>query len=157
MAPASSPTPHAASKPKPSPTPAPPVEKLNSKLAENMERQERYGEAAKVYEDYLARNPNASDADTVGSYIGELRRMQAALAAADSAMSSQLYALARKHYRRALELRPGSQRAKTGIDEAEAKIRSMLPPRIRRRFPFDRDEFPRGGARRGRFEQRERQ
>jgi serine/threonine protein kinase len=149
----------AAIKPKPAATPAPPpVEKMNYKLAQSLERQERYDEAAKVYEDYLARNPNAPDANVVTSYQDGLRRMQDALTAADSAMSARMFPLARKHYLRALTLRPDSQRAKAGVGEAEMKIKSMLPPRIRREFPPDQGEFPRGGgARQGRPRQQDRQ
>ncbi len=167
MAPASSPEARVAIKSKPTPTPAPatpapkptptPVEKMNYKLAQSLERQERYDEAAKVYEDYLARNPNAPDADVVARYRDDLRRMQEALTAADSAMSARMYPLARKHYNRALTLRPDSQRAKAGLEEAEAKIRNSLPPRMRRGFPPDQNEFPRGGARQRRPAQEERQ
>src|SRR5262249_44328097 len=78
MAPASpSPSPPpAALKPKPAntaakPTPTP-VEKMNYKLAQNLEHQERYDEAAKVYEGYLARNPNAPDAGVVAPYLDGL-------------------------------------------------------------------------------------
>jgi tetratricopeptide (TPR) repeat protein len=159
LAPASSPAP-AALKPKPhtttaKPTP-PPVEKMNYKLAQSLEQQERYGDAAKVYEDYLARNPNSPDAGVVGSYLEGLRGLQEALTAAESAISARMYPLARKHYQRALKLRPESQRAKAGLDEAEAKIKSSLPPRIKREFPFDQNEFPRGGARQKRPGQEER-
>jgi tetratricopeptide (TPR) repeat protein len=130
---------------------------MNYKLAQSLEQRERYDEAAKVYEDYLARNPNAPDANVVTSYRDGLRRMQDALTAADSAMNARMYPLARKHYQRALTLRPDSQRAKAGLDEAEAKIKSSLPLRMKREFPFDQNEFPRGGARQGRPGQQGRQ
>ncbi len=161
MAPAPSPSP-AAAKPKPptttaKPTPTP-VEKMNYKLAQSLEQQERYDDAANVYEDYLARNPNAPDANIVGSYLEGLRRMQGALNAAESAMNARMYPLARKHYQRALTLRPDSQRAKAGLDDAEAKIKSSLPPRMRRESPSDQNEFPRGaGGRQRRPGQEERQ
>jgi serine/threonine protein kinase len=148
-------------KPKPTaasarPTPTP-VEKMNYKLAQSLEQQERYDDAAKVYEDYLARNPNALDANVVTSYQDGLRKMQEALTAADSAMSARMFPLARKHYLRALSLRPESRRAKAGLDEAEMKIKNALPPRMRRDFPSDQDEFPRGGMRPGRTGQQGRQ
>ncbi|HEV2667226.1 MAG TPA: tetratricopeptide repeat protein, partial [Blastocatellia bacterium] len=139
---------------KPTPTP---VEKMNYKLAQSLEQQERYADAANVYEDYLIRNPNAPDANVVTPYRDGLRKMQDALTAAESAMNARMYPLARKHYQRALALRPESQRAKAGMDEAEAKIKSSLPPRTRRDFPFGQGEFPRGGARQGRPGQQERQ
>ena len=153
--------PPATLKPKPATTTAkpaaPPVEKMNYKLAQSLEQRERYDEAAKVYEDYLARNPNAPDANVVALYRDGLRKMQDALTAAESAMNARMYPLARKHYQRALTLRPDSQRAKAGLDEAEAKIKSSLPLRMKREFPFDQNEFPRGGARQGRPGQQERQ
>src|SRR5262245_3008738 len=160
-APASpSPSP-AALKPKPAtttakPTPKP-VEKMNYKLAQSLEQQERYDDAANVYEDYLSRNPNAPDAGVVTSYLDGLRKMQGALNAAESAMNARMYPLARKHYQRALTLRPDSQRAKAGLDDAEAKIKSSLPQRIKRGFPFDQNESPRGGSRQIRPGQQERQ
>jgi serine/threonine protein kinase len=158
LAPMSSPTP-AASKPKPTatiakPTP-PPFEAMNYKLAQSLEQRERYDEAANVYEDYLARNPNGPDARTVISYMNGLKRMQEALDAGDAAMSARRYPLARKHYDRALALRPDSRRAKEGLDEAEAKIKSSLPLRIRPGFPSNQNEFPRGGGRQGRPGQQE--
>jgi tetratricopeptide (TPR) repeat protein len=130
---------------------------MNYKLAQSLEQQERYDDAANVYEDYLARNPNAPDANIVASYLDGLRRMQGALNAAESAMNARMYPLARKHYQRALTLRPDSQRAKAGLDEAEAKIKSSLPPRIKREFPLDQNGFPRGGVRQRRPGQEERQ
>jgi eukaryotic-like serine/threonine-protein kinase len=152
MAPASSPEP-AALRPKQAATTArptpPPVEKMNYKLAQSLEQQERYEDAARVYEDYLDRNPSGPDANVVTSYRDGLRRMQDALTAADSAMNARMYPLARKHYQRALTLRPDSQRAKAGLDEADAKIKNSLPPRMRREFPSNHNEFPRG-ARQGR-------
>src|SRR5262245_48846082 len=160
MAPAPAPAPPAA-KPKPPTTaakPAPtPVEKMNYKLAQSLEQQERYDDAANIYEDYLTRNPNAPDAGVVGSYLNGLRQMQGALNAAESAMNARMYPLARKHYQRALTLRPDSQRAKAGLDEATAKIKSSLPPRMRRESPLDQNEFPRGGVRQRRPGQEERQ
>jgi tetratricopeptide (TPR) repeat protein len=130
---------------------------MNYKLAQSLEQQERYDDAAKVYEDYLSRNPNAPDANVVTPYMDGLRGMQEALTAAESAMNARMYPLARKHYQRALKLRPDSQRAKTGLDEAEAKIKSSLPPRVKREFPYGQGEFPRGGAQQKRPGQQERQ
>jgi serine/threonine protein kinase len=131
------------------PTP-PPVEKMNYKLAQSLEQQERYDDAARVYEDYLVRNPNAPDANVVTSYRDGLRRLQDALAAADSAMNARMYPLALKHYQRALTLRPDSQRARAGLEEAAERVKSSLPPRMRREFPSDQNGYPRGGVRQGR-------
>src|SRR5262245_25099871 len=151
MAPGASPTARATAKPKPAATLAQPsVEKMNFKLAQSLEQQERYEDAIKVYEAYLARNPNAPDAGIVTSYRDDLTRTQEALAAADSAMNSRMYPLAIKHYQRALTLRPDSNRARAGLEAAATKIKISLPPRRKREFPFDQDESPRGGARPGR-------
>jgi serine/threonine protein kinase len=159
LAPASSPPAPAASKPKPAAAPAKPTptpfEQMNYKLAQSMEQQERYADAAGVYENYLAHNPNGPDANTVISYMNGLKRMQEALDAGDEAMSARRYPLARKHYFRALALRPDSQRAKAGLEEAEAKIKSSLPPRMRPEFPSNQNEFPRDGGRQRRTGQQD--
>jgi tetratricopeptide (TPR) repeat protein len=127
-----------------SPTPG---EKTAFKQAQNFEQQEQYDEAIKVYEDYLARNPNAPDANVVASYLDGLRKLQATFAAADSAMNSRMYPQAKRAYIKALELRPTSQRAKLGLADADIKMRSMPPPSGNRTFQF---EFPPPGARQGR-------
>jgi serine/threonine protein kinase len=159
LAPASSPPAPAASKPKPTAAPAKPTptpfEQMNYKLAQSMEQQERYADAARVYENYLDHNPNGPDANTVISYMNGLKRMQEALDAGDEAMSARRYPLARKHYFRALALRPDSQRAKAGLEEAEAKIKSSLPPRMRPEFPSNQNEFPRDGGRQRRTGQQD--
>jgi tetratricopeptide (TPR) repeat protein len=128
---------------------------MNYSLANNLEQQERYIEAAEIYQDYLTRNPNAPDANKVSSYMSWLRRVQAALDAGDSAMKARRYIQAIKLYERALTLRPESQRAKAGLQEAGTEIKNSLPPRRRRGFPFDQDELPRGGARPGRQRQQD--
>lgn len=134
----------AASKPKPSPTLG---EKTAFNQAQRFEQQEQYDEAIKVYEDYLARNPNAPDANIVASYLDGLRKLQATFAAADSAMNSRMYPVAKRAYIKALELRPNSQRAKLGLADADVKMRSMPPPNGNRVFQF---EFPSPNTRRGR-------
>jgi serine/threonine protein kinase len=140
-----SPTIRAASKPKPSPTIG---EKTAFAQAQKLEQQEQYDEAIKVYEDYLARNPNAPDANVVASYLDGLRKLQAAFAAADSAMNSQMYLTAKRAYMRALEIRPNSQRAKLGLADADIKMRTMSPTGGNRAFQF---EFPPPGGRQGRL------
>ncbi|HKQ78612.1 MAG TPA: protein kinase [Blastocatellia bacterium] len=148
-APASSPIARATIKPKSPATPAPAaVEKMNFKLAQSLEQRESYEEAIKLYEDYLDRNPLAADANIVSSYMNELRKMQIALALGDKAMSSRMYPAARKHYLRALTLRPNSQRANDGLAEAETNIKRSLPPAAKRQFPFDQQSRPEPGPRR---------
>jgi serine/threonine protein kinase len=142
--PAPTATARAVSKPRSTPAPA---DKPVFKQAQAFEEQERYDDAIRVYENYLARNPNAADADVVSSRLGELKELQASLLAAESAMNSRIYPVARKHYFRALELRPSSQRAKQGLAEADAKLagRAMPAPGAQR-FPRDPRELPRAGG-----------
>ena len=121
---------------------------MNFKLAQSLEQRESYDEAIKVYEDYLGRNPLAPDANIVASYLNELRKMQGALNLADSAMSARMYPVAKKHYLRALTLRPNSRRANDGLAEAETKIKSAPPPGARRRFPFGQQLPPTPGTKR---------
>lgn len=138
---APSPAVRAASKPKPSPPPGEkPPEKTAFKQAQKFEQQEQYDQAIKVYEDYLARNPNAPDINVVGSYLDGLKKLQATFTAADSAMNSRMYPVAKRAYIKALELRPNSQRAKLGLADADIKMRSMPPPNGNRTFQL---EFPR--------------
>ncbi|MGE0127488.1 MAG: protein kinase [Blastocatellales bacterium] len=146
-----SPTARAASKPRPSP---PPGEKTGFKQAQKFEQQEQYDQAINIYEDYLARNPNAPDANVIASYLEGLRKVQTILGAADSAMNSRMYPAAKRAYIKALELRPNSQRAKLGLADADIKMRSMTPPGGDRRFPF---EFPPPNTRQGRRRPQERQ
>ncbi|MCI0389554.1 MAG: serine/threonine protein kinase [Acidobacteria bacterium] len=123
-APASSPVAHKASKPKPPVTPAPaPVEQMPFIQALNLERQERYNEAIKVYENYLVRNPNAPASKIAASYLDRVRKMQDILTAADSAMKNRLYLAAKTQYIKALRLRPGSNRAKQGLAAANMNIK----------------------------------
>ncbi|MGH9850075.1 MAG: protein kinase domain-containing protein [Blastocatellia bacterium] len=109
----------AVAKPKPSPSFA---ENNALRQARALEQQERYDEAIKVYEDYLARNPNAADAGLVNGRIAELKKFQGLMAAARVAMNAGRYGLARQQYILALQLRSTSQLAQNGLAEVEAKI-----------------------------------
>jgi eukaryotic-like serine/threonine-protein kinase len=123
-APASSPVARTASKQKPPATPAPSLaEKTPFIQVQNLERQERYDEAIKAYEDFIVRNPNAPAANIAASYLERLRKMQDILTAADSAMNSRLYPEAKKQYMKALRLRPYSNRAKQGLAAANMSIK----------------------------------
>ncbi len=129
-----SPAARATPKLKASPTPG---EKTAFKQAQKFEQQEQYDEAIKVYEDYLARNANAPDANVVASYLDGLRKLQATFTAADSAMNSRMYPQAKRAYIKALELRPNSQRAKLGLADADIKMRTTPPPGGNRVFQFE--------------------
>jgi len=142
---APSPASRATLKPKPTATPAP---AMNFKLAQSLEERESYEEAIKLYKDYIDRNPLAADANIVSSYMEELRKVQLALALGDQAMSSRMYPAARKHYLRALTLRPNSRRANDGLADAETNIKRSLPPAAKRQFPFDQHSPPTPGTRR---------
>jgi tetratricopeptide (TPR) repeat protein len=87
-----------------------------------LEQQEQYDEAIKVYEDYLARNPNAADAGLVNSRIAELKKFQGLMSNARLAVNAGRYPLARQQYLLALQLRPTSQLARNGLAELEVKI-----------------------------------
>jgi len=106
-------------KPKPSPSL---TENSALRQARALEQQERYDEAIKVYEDYLARNPGAADAGLVNDKIVELKKFQGLMAAARVAMNAGRYGLARQQYIQALQLRSTSQSAQNGLAEVEAKI-----------------------------------
>src|SRR5262245_19367950 len=132
---ASSPLARNASKPKPPATPAPaPVEQMPFIQALNLERQERYDEAIKVYESYLVRNPKAPASKIAASYLDRVREMQDILTAADSAMRNRLYPAAKTQYIKALRLRPNSNRAKQGLAAADLnmRMRSAPPPGTKR-------------------------
>lgn len=106
-------------KPKPSPWLA---ENNALRQAGALEQQERYDEAIKVYEDYLARNPNGADAGLVNSRIVELKKFQGLMANARLAVNAGKYGVARQQYILALQLRPTSQLARNGLVELEVKI-----------------------------------
>src|SRR5262245_16884343 len=132
---ASSPVARNASKPKPPATPAPGhVEHMHFIQALNLERQERYNEAIKVYESYLVRNPKAPASKIAASYLDRVREMQDILTAADSAMKNRLYPAAKAQYIKALRLRPNSNRAKQGLAAADLnmRMRSAPPPGTKR-------------------------
>jgi serine/threonine protein kinase len=88
------------------------------KQARVFERQERYGEAIKVFEEYLAGNPAAPDSGAVMMRLGQLKTVQGNLVSADAAMNAGNYQLAARQYGEALRLQPGSQRAKDGLTQA---------------------------------------
>jgi tetratricopeptide (TPR) repeat protein len=100
----------------------------------NLERQERYDEAIKVYESYLVRNPNGPASKIAASYLDRVRNMLDILTAADSAMKNRLYLAAKTQYIKALRLRPNSNRAKQGLAAADMnmKMKSAPPPGTRR-------------------------
>jgi len=134
----------AAVKPKPSPSFA---ENNAFRQAGTLEQQERYDEAIKVYEDYLARNPNAADAGLVNGRIAELKKFQGLMAAARVATNTGRYEFARQQYIQALQLRSTSQLAQNGLAEVAAKIpkaptRAVPGRRFDPRFPLSNEAMP---------------
>jgi serine/threonine-protein kinase len=134
----------AVAKPKPSPSLA---ENNALRQAGLLEQQERYDEAIKVYEDYLARNPGAADAGLVSGRIAELKKFQGLMAAARVAMNAGRHGLARQQYIQALQLRSTSQLAQNGLAEVEAKIPKAPPGaapgrRFEQRLPPDNKAMP---------------
>jgi serine/threonine-protein kinase len=128
----------AVAKPKASPTPN---ERSAYKQAQALERQERYDEAIRVYENYLALNPGAEDAYVVNDRIAELRRFQGLMAAARVALEAKRFPQAMREYTLALQLRPNSQAAKNGLAEAAANMANMPGP------PFDQPRNRQGEPR----------
>jgi serine/threonine protein kinase len=125
---AATPTIQVVTKPKASPSPG---ERSAYKQAQALERQERYDEAIKVYENYLALNPGAEDAYVVNDRIAELKRFQGLMAAARVSMDAKRHVQAMQQYTQALQLRPNSQAAKNGLAEAASQMPTLSRP------PFD--------------------
>ncbi len=92
------------------------------KRAREMEQQENYAEAIKLYDEYLQANAQATDAATTSARVVELKKLQGLLTVADLEMSQQDYTAAKRDFAEALKLRPQSKRAQTGLNEAEARL-----------------------------------
>ncbi len=123
-----------ASKSKPAPQSGSALDEMTAfKQARVFEQQERYGDAIKVYEDYLIRNSKASDTGAIMLRLGQLKQVQANLVSAEAAMSAAKYQLAARQYGEALRLQPGSQRAKEGLSQALARVPDLPPWAVTRR------------------------
>ncbi len=107
------------------------------KNARALERQEKYDEAIRVYEDYIARNPYASEIGAIESRLSQLKMLQSSLITADAAMVAGKYKLAVQQYSAVLRLKPDSQRAKEGFTAALTKMPEYPPggPAIARPRP----------------------
>lgn len=108
-----------------SPTATPVVTKEDDPLKpmQELEQQERYADAIKLYGEYLQANSQAADAATISARLTDLKKLQGLLTVADLELSKQDYAAAKRDYSEALKLRPTSKRAQTGFAEADAKLR----------------------------------
>lgn len=92
------------------------------KRARELEQQENYVEAIKLYDEYLQANTQAADAATISARVDELKKLQGLLTVADLEMSQQDYSAAKRDFAEALKLRPQSKRAQNGLNEAEARL-----------------------------------
>ncbi|HQR31487.1 MAG TPA: protein kinase [Blastocatellia bacterium] len=104
-------------------TPAAPQEDERLKQMRDLEQQERYADAIRVYSEYLQANGQAADAAQISARLADLKKLQGLLTVADLELSKQDYAAAKRDYSEALKLRPNSKRAQSGLAEAEAKLR----------------------------------
>lgn len=109
--------------------------------ARQSEENELYPQAIRQYETYLRRNPTAPDAQMVAETLVNLRQLQGLLVAAQSAMETRKYGLARQNYTEALKLRPDSKLARNGLSEVDAKAQEGPPGRVIIR-PFPNAERP---------------
>jgi serine/threonine-protein kinase len=83
---------------------------------------ERYGEAIKLYEEYLSSNP-PGDTAPIARRLSELKAFNGHLQMAKVWMDKGDFAEARKDYAAAVKVRPESQIARAGLAAAEAKLR----------------------------------
>ena len=95
---------------------APPVR------AQEYEAQERYPEAIALYDSFLRDNPHAAAAPELSARLAELKKFQGLLSLARLEFDREDYEAARRDYAEALKLRPASQLARTGLEEAEARL-----------------------------------
>src|SRR5207237_806429 len=98
-----------------------PVESETLKNAREYEQQERYSEAVNTYEQYVQMHPRAADTSTVSDRIAQLKKFKEQLADARAAMDQQDYLRAAQQYKMALELRPESQVAREGFQDAKTR------------------------------------
>ncbi len=110
----------------PTATPTTPVaaqENDHLKPMRDLEQQERYAEAIKLYGEYLQANSQAPDAAKISAQLTDLKKLQGLLAVADLELGKRDYEAARRDYSEALKLRPESKRAQAGLTAAEARLR----------------------------------
>ena len=89
----------------------------------DLEQQERYAEAIKLYGDYLQANSQAADAADISARLADLKKLQGLLTVADLELSQRDYEAAKRDYSEALKLRPESKRAQAGLTQSEAGLR----------------------------------
>jgi len=129
--PSVSPTPKPTVKPKPSPavstgtsvSPAPVASEAGALLrqAQALEDKEQYAEALARYIEYQSRNPNAADSALVTTRINLLNTALRFFAEAQAYMQAGQYPKAKERYRALLRMKPTSQIARAGFEEANSK------------------------------------
>lgn len=114
-----------ASSSSPTATTAPATSQEDEQLIKmrQMEEQERYAEAIKLYSEYLQTNGQTADAQKISTRLVDLKRLQGLLTVADLELSKRDYEAAKRDYSEALKLRPDSKRAQAGLTEAQAGLR----------------------------------
>jgi serine/threonine protein kinase len=88
--------------------------------ADLYEREEQYAEAIKIYESFIAKNPES--AATAETRLLQLKQLEGSLTAAEAAMTAGRYKVAVQRYGLAIRLNPDSQRAKVGFSRALSKL-----------------------------------
>lgn len=104
-------------------SPAAPRQEEPLQPARAAEAQENYREAVQLYEAYLAANPQAADASALRTRIALLKRAQGLLTAAELELGKDDFSAAARDFSEALQLLPGSRRARNGLTQAEKKER----------------------------------
>lgn len=117
-----SPSPSLSPLPSPSPSPSATIAQIDERLtrAREAEESERYADAIRLYEEYLKANSDAS----LTNKLAQLKALNGHLRIAETWMSQGDYAEARKDFDAALKIRPESKLAKTGLERAEAKLKT---------------------------------
>ena len=101
------------------PSPIAAVEDARLVAAREAEAAERYPEAIRLYEGYLAANPNGSDA--VSKQLTAVKAFNGHIEMAKVWMDQGDFAEAKKDYAAALKSKPASKMAKAGLDAAEKR------------------------------------
>ena len=160
-------TPNPTVKPKPSPTvhagvvvkpapPAPPSGRTAASdlllQAKSLEDSDKYAEAIAKYDEYQQTNPGFVNEGKAINRINLLSNVRRLLAEAQVDMQAGRYVAAREKYKNALRLKPISQAARAGFEEAKSKAPYPMNGPGRRSPQSPNGELPPPGqGRRRRF------
>ena len=98
------------------------VEDARLRSARDAEMNERYVDAIRSYEEYLAANPTAGDVASVSKQLATIKTLNGHLQMAKVWMDQGDFAEAKKDYAAALKAKPSSAAAKSGLAAAESKL-----------------------------------